>query len=49
MHKLKAYLHEAKAGAKTQKDQRTIKKDQSVSGKHQRKFSFPLSLTMNGP
>ena len=28
-------------------DQRTFTKDQSVSGKHQRKFS--LSLNVNGP
>ena len=35
----------------SKKDQRTIRKDQSISGKHQRKFllSLSLSLSVNGP
>ena len=31
-----------------EKDQRTSKGDQRKNFKHQRQFSFPLSLTVNG-
>ena len=34
--------------SESEKDQRTIRKDKGVSGKHQRKFSLSLSLSVNG-
>ena len=39
--------HQARSGCESEKDQRTSKKDQGINGKHQRKFSFSRSLSLN--
>ena len=43
------YIVRGYSHSESENDRRTIKKDQMISDKHQRKFLLSLSLGMNGP